>query len=236
MKSFIFTTIRVFVWVVCMLITTNIYGQLYGPSLKFGTGYTLLPRGENNYPDYVFLGPANLYGGASNYNNLQLDYTYYHDYDSYYSGFHYGFTTGIWLENSKNGVLNTNTFEKKYEEITSIAVPILLANKRFAWQNHARLGIIPSYDIKRKAPEDFPWNTRPYHLDLYFSFGFDNIITRSRTDGWSWSIEVDSRYSILNHAHKGDLDNQVKLWKMGVKVGIYYQFDWYHYRGWDNNY
>lgn len=236
MKRFIFTTIRVFVCIVCLLITTNVHGQLYGPSLKFGTGYTLLPRGENNYPDYVFIGPGNLYGGVSKYRSLQLDYTYYHDYDSYYSGFHYGFTTGIWLENSTNGVLNISTFEKKYEEITSIGIPILLANKRFAWQNHARLGIVPSFDIKRKATEDFPWNTRPYHLDLYFSFGFDNIITRSRTDGWSWSIEVDSRYSILNHAYKGDLDNQVKLWKMGVKVGIYYQFDWYHYRGWDNNY
>lgn len=236
MKRFIFTTIRVFVCIVCLLITTNVHGQLYGPSLKFGTGYTLLPRGENNYPDYVFIGPGNLYDGVSKYRSLQLDYTYYHDYDSYYSGFHYGFTTGIWLENSTNGVLNISTFEKKYEEITSIGIPILLANKRFAWQNHARLGIVPSFDIKRKATEDFPWNTRPYHLDLYFSFGFDNIITRSRTDGWSWSIEVDSRYSILNHAYKGDLDNQVKLWKMGVKVGIYYQFDWYHYRGWDNNY
>lgn len=236
MKRFIFTTIRVFVCIVCLLITTNVHGQLYGPSLKFGTGYTLLPRGENNYPDYVFIGPGNLYGGVSKYRSLQLDYTYYHDYDSYYSGFHYGFTTGIWLENSTNGVLNISTFEKKYEEITSIGIPILLANKRFAWQNHARLGIVPSFDIKRKATEDFPWNTRPYHLDLYFSFGFDNIITRSRTDGWSWSIEVDSRYSILNHAYKGELDNQVKLWKMGVKVGIYYQFDWYHYRGWDNNY
>jgi hypothetical protein len=233
MKSIIIRVILLFLIVISPIV---LKAQLYGPSLKFGTGYTLLPRGENNYPDYTFLGPGNLYGGVSKYRTLALEYTYYHDYDSYYSGFHYGFTTGIWLENSKNGVLNINTFEKKYEEIISIGIPLLLANKRFAWQNHARFGIIPFMDVKQKASEDFPWNARPYHLDLYFSFGFDNIIKRTRTDGWSWSIEVDSRYNILNHSYKGDLDNQVKLWKMGVKVGIYYQFDWYHYRGWDNNY
>ena len=233
MKSII---IRVILLFLIVIFPTVLKAQLYGPSFKFGTGYTLLPRGENNYPDYVFLGPANLYGGVSKYRTLSLEYTYYHDYDTYYSGFHYGFTTGIWLENSKNGVLNINTFEKKYEEITSIGIPLLLANKRFAWQNHARLGIIPSMNIQRKASDDFPWNTRPYNIDLYFSFGFDNILKRTRTDGLFWTIEIDSRYSILNHSYKGDLDNQVKLWKMGAKIGLYYQFDWYHYRGWDNNY
>ena len=60
----------------------------------------------------------------------------------------------------------------------------------------------------------------------------DNIIKRKRTDGLFWTIEIDSRYNILNHTYK----DPVKLWKMGVKVGLYYQFDWYHYRGWDNNY
>lgn len=219
-----------------MLVSTFTKAQLYGPSLKYGTGYTLLPAGEYNYADYTFIGPGNLYGGVSKYKTISLEYTYYHDYDTYYSGFHYGFTTGIWLEKSRNGLLNIYTFDKKYEEITSIGIPLLLANKRFAWQNHARFGIIPSMDVQRKVSEDFPWNTRPFHMDLYFSFGFDNVIKRSRTDGWFWSIEVDSRYSILNHSYKGDLDKKVSLLKLGAKVGIYYQFDWYHYRGWDNNY
>ena len=233
MKSIIIRVILLFLIVISPIV---LKAQLYGPSFKFGAGYTLLPSGENNYSDYTFLGPANLYGGVSKYRTLSLEYTYYHDYNTYHTGFHYGFTTGIWLENYHNGLLNIYTFEKKYEEITSIGIPILLANKRFTWQNHARLGIIPFKDVKRKVSEDFPWNTRPYHLDLYFSFGFDNIIKRYRTDGWCWTIEIDGRYSILNHVYKNDLDSQTKLFKLGVKVGIYYQFDWYHYRGWDNNY
>ncbi len=48
------------------------------------------------------------------------------------------------------------------------------------------------------------------------------------------SLEVSKL--IYELEYKNDLDNQVKLWKLGAKVGIYYQFDWYHYRGWDNNY
>lgn len=233
MKLIIIRVILLFLIVISPIV---LKAQLYGPSFKFSTGYTLLPSGENNSSDYIFLGPGNLYGGVSKYRTLELEYTFYDDTHLYYNGYHYGFTTGIWLENSRNGLLNIYTFEKKYEEITSIGIPLLLANKRFAWQNHARLGVVPSIDINRKTSDEFLWNTRPYHLDLYFSFGFDNIIKQSRTDGWFWTIEIDGRYNILNHTYKDNLDNKVKLLKLGAKIGIYYQFDWYHYRGWDNNY
>lgn len=233
MKSIIIRVMLLFLIVISPIV---LKAQIYGPSFKYNTGYTLLPRGENNFKNYEFLGIADQYGQVSKYHSFDLEYTYFDDYHSYYNAYHYGFTTGIKLEKSYNRMINTYTLKREYEEITSISIPMLLANKRSAWQNHARLGLIASKDIQRKTSLGFLWNTRPYHLDLYFSFGFDNIIRRTRTDGWMCTVELDSRYSILNHIYKEESQESVKLLKIGFKLGIYYQFDWYHYRGWDNNY
>lgn len=222
-----------FIRVILLLIMVTLpikvsQAQLFSPSVKLSSGFVFLPSGENNFLNHKF--------ERGKFTTLDLEYTYYRDAHVYYNAYFYGFTTGLKYQKTTNTIINNYNQKSSSEEIESIIIPLLLANKRNAWNNNFRFGFLGIYDFKRKADDKFIWNTRPYHIDIYFSFGFDNQILRYRTDGWMWTIEMTGQYSLTDHIYRGNNPNHVKLLKIGGKIGIIYEFDYYHYRGWINNY
>lgn len=170
------------------------------------------------------------YDGGS-MRSIDLEYTYLHDNHSYYNGTFYGFTTGIKHITSKNKL--TSVEGVVTEELQTIAIPLLLTIKENEWNDVLRVGFVTGYHYKKSTDDNYAWNTRPYTVDLYMSFGFDNRVIRYRTDGWMWSLEVFGQYNVTNHTYKeSDSHKAVRLLRVGARVGIVYQFDYYHYRRW----
>jgi len=205
-----------------MLAPLGAYPQMFGPAIKYGTGFTLLPRGESNFDDLRYL--------KGTHTSIDLEYTYYHDRHLRYSSGYWGFTTGIRYQKTRNVLFDIYNYKELEEVNHSIAIPALIANKRWAWQNGFRAGLIASYDYSQKRDGGFAWNTRPWHLDLYFSCGFDHRLTH-RTDGWILPTELFMQYTLLDHIYRDNLPNRVRLLKVGIRVGIGFDYDYYHYRG-----
>lgn len=220
--------IRVLLLLIMVLFPIVLTAQVFGPSVKLSSGFVFLPKGENNFPKYKF--------DKGKFTSIDLEYTFYNDKHKYYNAYYYGFTTGIKYQKTTNSILNTYNSKISNEEIESIIISALLANKRSEWGNNLRFGFNGVYNYKNKKSDNFIWNTRPYNIDLYFSFGFDNQVLRYRTDGWIYTIEIIGQYNLLDHIYRGNKPNHVKLLRIGGKIGIAYQFDYYHYRRWINNY
>lgn len=202
--------------------------QVFGPGLRASTGFTLLPRGERNLPNVTYL--------EGKYSGIEADYTLFADKHKYYSSAFYGFTAGLRYQKSQNTLRDKVNYYQSTEELKQLSIYALGVNKRSAWNNLVRFGAVGTYDLSQKVDGNFMWNTRPYHLDLYFGFGFDNVRPLSRnTDGLMWTLELNTQYSLLNHVYIKEDQDPVRLWSFGVKLGLYFQYDWYHYREWYNN-
>lgn len=205
-----------------MLAPLAAYPQMFGPAIKYSIGFNLLPRGENNFDNFKYAG-----GGTS---SVDLEYTYFHDRHLRYSSGYWGFSTGLKYQRTRNRLLDFYDYKESSEELHSIAIPMLVANKRWAWNNGFRAGLLPSYDFKTETSSNFPWNTRPLRLDLYFSCGFNHLLTH-RTDGLILTTELFGQYSLIDHIYRDNLPNRVRLLKVGIRVGIGFDYDYYHYRG-----
>lgn len=90
-----------------------------------------------------------------------------------------------------------------------VQIPFLYTVKEEEWNDVVRLGVVLDKDIKA--------------MSGYFSFGFDNLFRRYRTDGWLYGIEVYSKY------------NRDGL-EFGGRFGIGFVYDKYHYKKWYKNY
>lgn len=200
--------------------------QVFSPSIKRSFGTSFLFSGERNIDNVSYKG-----GRIFSYD---LEYTYLHDNRSYYSGYFLGFTTGLKYQTTTNQLRYNNVVYQ--DRTTSLAVPALLAYKVYEWGNVLRVGLVGSKDLKYMADPNYMLTPRDYHLDAYLSFGFDNRFGRYRTDSWLYTIEIFGQYNLLNHTYNSSGVYGTRLFRFGGKVGIAYQFDYYHYRKWYNNY
>lgn len=90
-----------------------------------------------------------------------------------------------------------------------VQVPFFYTVKEEEWNDVVRMGVIFDKDIK--------------DLNLFFSFGFDNLTRRYQTDGWIYTIEGYSKYNRTG-------------FEFGGRLGIGFVYDKYHYKKWYKNY
>ena len=90
-----------------------------------------------------------------------------------------------------------------------LQIPFYYTVKEEEWNDIVRMGVLFDKDIKK--------------LNLFFAFGFDNIIVRHHTDGFIYSIEGYVKY------------NKYRI-ETGGRLGVGFVYDKYHYKKWYKNY
>lgn len=201
-----------------------VIAQQFGPSVKLGYGFAFLPSGEQNYKSTYFKGGA--------IRSIDLEFSFFHDNKSYYNSTFVGFTTGIKHLKIRNTLINKSSESNEY--VNSLALPLLFAIKANEWGDVLRVGLLGTYDINRTVDDEFAWAPKDYHLDAYISFGFDNKMLRYQSDGWIYTVEIYGQYSLTDYTYKSNVQdyNNIKLVRVGGRVGFAYVFDYYHYRRW----
>ena len=211
------------------LLNENATAQQYYPSFRISQGFSFLPTSETYFSNTKYL------GGSTR--SLELNYSLLHDQQRRYNGWLYGFTTGIWHTTTKDRLeYDYNTYS---EESKSLSIPVLWLAKAPEWNDAVRLGVVTSKILSKESSVGYPWKTREYSVDAYFSFGYESILRRNRrTDGWIMHTEVFLTYDLLAHTEKQAIMQdyrRVRVARAGFIIGVAYVFDWYHYRGWYNN-
>ena len=91
----------------------------------------------------------------------------------------------------------------------TVQVPFLYSVKEEEWNDVVKMGVVLDKDIK--------------DINLYFSFGFENLTRRYRTDGCIYTIEGYSKYNRYG-------------FEFGGRLGVGFVYDKYHYKKWYKNY